>query len=54
MTEAGWVDSAFSEDWLGYAVEGTRVARLAQAALDEADSQLAADQAARASLLELV
>lgn len=45
--------SAFSEDWLGYAVAGTRTASLAAAALNEVDSIIAADQAARVAGIEL-
>lgn len=44
--------SAFSEDWLGYAVPGTRAAMRAAAALDAVDSRVAADQEIRFSLME--
>lgn len=43
-----------NEDWLGYAVPGTRVARLAAAALDAVGSITDADQTARAAALEMV
>jgi hypothetical protein len=53
MTESGWYASAVSEDWLGYAVDGSRVARHAMAALDAVDSMVASDAAERAALVEL-
>ena len=53
MTEAGWYASAVSEDWLGYAVEGTTVANRAIAALDEADSMIAAGQSERFAAIEI-
>lgn len=43
----------FSEDWLGYAVEGTRVAAVAAHALASVDSMLDADQRERFAAVEL-
>ncbi len=53
MTEVGWYESTFSEDWLGYANPGTAVARRAEAALNAIDSLLAADQSERFAQIEL-
>lgn len=54
MTELGWYDSTCSEDWLGYAVDGTLVARRAAMALDDAASTIAAAQAERFAGIELM
>jgi hypothetical protein len=53
LTELAWYDSTTTEDWLGYAVDGTRVASLAAAALDAVGSTTASDQEARFGLIEL-
>lgn len=53
MTELGWYEATTSEDWLGYAPEGSEIEGRAAAELAQAGSLVAAAQEERFAAIEL-